>query len=176
MPVDSDSDSEVEERAPPKRGRKPRSYTSNDSSDTIKDNFKGKKTKERTKSNYGGKLNQIKEYFEANHPEALVEGEVVAPIPSEPLMNFFSYIFIGAHERGKLAGPDFIPPGDPDPYSTSQVKGYRSAVVFLYTEKADRSSLKLVPTLIGSGQNMSGQEVVCLIWSHMVGEYLLKFL
>ena len=151
---DSGSDSEGDTNATPparKRGRPQRSFNSTDSGTVIKETFKGRKTKVTTKSNYRGKLEQIKAYFVKYHPEALVDGEVVPPIQTEPLLDFFSYIFIGAHERSKLDGPDDIPEKEPDPYSSSLIKGYRSAVVYLYTEKL----LKIDPELDG--------EINCMI-------------
>jgi hypothetical protein len=149
--MDANSDSDMEEsedediQTPKKRGKTPRIFQSSDSPKMIKEKFKGKKTKDRTKSNYKGKLGQIELYFQKIHPEALVEGKLEAPIPAEPLLDFFSYIFIGAHERGKLNGPNDIPDKEPDPFSSSQIKGYRSAVVYLYTQKL----MKIDPELDG---------------------------
>jgi hypothetical protein len=95
-----------------------------------------------TVKNYSGKLNQIVEFYEEHFPEELTEdGTLEAPLSTEPLLNFFSYIFIGAHERLKLDGPENISDKDPDPFSVSHIKGFRSAVVHLYTRK----NMKLHP-------------------------------
>lgn len=141
---DDSGNSEDEDVSRPKRrGRAARKFTSTDSVEHIRTVFKNRKTKSKTKSNYNGKLNQIEEFFKEHHPDALTDGKLCAPLEHGPLLHFFSYVFMGAHERLKLGGPENIPSKEPDPFSCSQIKGYRSAVVYLYTQKA----LKLDPDL-----------------------------
>ena len=72
-------------------------------------------------------------------------------------MSFFSSVFVGAFERNKLNGPEDVGENDPDPFSSSQIKGYRSAVVSLYTEKL----MKIDPALDAElGSMLEGYEKV----------------
>jgi hypothetical protein len=99
-----------------RRGRATRKFTSSDTATQIRAAFKNKKTKPKTKGNYNGKLNQIKEFFVEHYPDALnADGELEAPLEDGPLLHFFSYVFMGAHERLKLNGPEDVSSQMPDP-------------------------------------------------------------
>jgi hypothetical protein len=110
-------------------------FTSEQSHSEIADIYDEKRTKVGTKKNYRSRINVLKEYFQEFSPDALDDdGEVRVPLADSDLCNFFAHLFIPAHERGKLQSPEDILPGEEDPLCATTVKGYRSAIVDLYTQ------------------------------------------
>jgi hypothetical protein len=95
-----------------------------------------KKTKESTKKNYSYKHKYVVEYLGKHSPSDLLEegGEIKIPM-DDVLKSFFGYIMASAFARAKLKSPDEIPDGEPDPWSVSQITGFKSAIVSLYTAK-----------------------------------------
>jgi len=96
-----------------------------------------KKTKESTKKNYSSKHKYVVEYLGKHSPSDLLEegGKIKIPMDEDVLKSFFGYIMASAFARAKLKSPDEIPDGEPDPWSVSQITGFKSAIVSLYTAK-----------------------------------------
>lgn len=94
-----------------------------------------------TKDLYQGRIRHFQQWLVENHPEGIDEGgQVAVPISIVILMAFFGYLSQAAHSRDQLQSPADIPEDAVEPYSVSYIKGYRSAIVNLYTERMTRLS------------------------------------
>ena len=128
----------------PKKGRSVRCLQQRDvflegtDAETIARNMANKKTKESTKKNYNSKINFMLEYLTEYAPEGMESdsndvNSVKIPIDDDVLLKFFGYIMASAHARSKLKSRDDVPPGEDDPWSSSQISGFKSAIVALYS-------------------------------------------
>ena len=94
-----------------------------------------------TKELYTGRIRHLQQWMSETHPEGIDQtGQVIVPIAIDTLMAFFGYLSQAAHARDELQSPADIPQDAIEPYSVSYIKGYRSAIVNLYTEKYTRLS------------------------------------
>ena len=123
-------------RTPTDRVTDRNSFLDGTDSAAIAESMSGKKTKENTKKQYEGKTNFLREYLEKEFEDSVTEeGEINIPIEENVLVQFFGFIMASAHARDKLKSPDDIPEGEADPWSVSQISGYKSAIVSLYRPK-----------------------------------------
>jgi hypothetical protein len=128
-----------------------RSFLANTDAAAIAANMAGKKTKENTKQQYSGKVNFLREYLKNEDPEALdEEDDISIPVNDDNvLVKFFGFIMASAYARDKLQSPDDIPEDEADPWSVSQINGYKSAIVSLYTAQDLKLSDKVDTKLKG---------------------------
>jgi hypothetical protein len=115
-----------------------------ETNEDIAEQMKAKKTKKNTKDNYGSKNKQLlafvikhKDDFATNET-VLNDGVESLRIPFDDegavLKQFFGHIMASASSRNKLQTQSEIPVGEEDPWSVAQIKGFRSAIVSLYTD------------------------------------------
>jgi hypothetical protein len=137
------------------RGRNDQ-YHSTETNREVATAFKVKRTKVGTKRTYSSKITKFKEWLVEKHPDGLDDDmEVIIPVADNIFKDFLGHLFTPAHERAKCISPEDIPPGEADPYSATTIKGYRSAIVDLYTSQ----SLTVDPRLnVELNEMMTGYE------------------
>ena len=98
--------------------------------------MQAERTQKGTITSYASKISQLQDYLEAHHVDCLSGDNkdiIDIPIPTKPVMNFFGAVCKPAHTLNKLKGPEELSDDSPVPYSASHVRGFRSAIVDLYT-------------------------------------------
>ena len=106
--------------------------------EAVREDLRESKTEQGTKENYSSKIRQFLKYLQ-DHPRhcsnVTEDGKITIPINKEAVLDFFGKVCKPATELAKLEGPHQLTEDYPVPYSVSQVKGYRSAIVDLYTKE-----------------------------------------
>jgi len=118
-------------------------YLDGTDSASVAINMADKKTNDSTKKNYKNKHKYVAQYFLKNFPTAMDGDKIKIPIDAASLTSFFGYIMASADARSKLRSPCDIREGEPDPWSVSQITGYKSAIVALYTKVGSRIEASL---------------------------------
>ena len=86
------------------------------------------------KATYNSHIKQYKDYCMAHDPESLnSEGEVIIPIKWNTIKGFIGKKVETANKRNSCSGPEEIPESTRQPYSSSHLGGFKSAIVDLYT-------------------------------------------
>jgi hypothetical protein len=94
------------------------------------------RTAKGTKSTYCSKVKCMLDWMKVNRPDCVTEsGDLMIPVEKQAILSYFGSIMKAADDRSKLTSAQDIPEGEPDPPAISTVRGYRSALVDLYTEK-----------------------------------------
>lgn len=94
------------------------------------------KTSKKTKSTYKSHVNRYKEFckvFDLNSLDS--EGEVKIPIEWDTVKGFIGKTVEPANKRYEYSCPEDIPKTMRQPYSASNLGGFKSAIVDLYTRK-----------------------------------------
>lgn len=107
----------------------------------ITEAVSGRKTTESTKVNYRGKLNMIKAWCHTAYPALIISDDSdktkkefrSLPLPVHIVIEFFTTRTVPAYYRTKLNGPQDITEATKiEPYGSSTLEGFRSALVDLY--------------------------------------------
>ena len=133
---------------PPRKSRQPTLANASESASSAKA-LADMTTKTGTKENYKGKQRIMIDWLKVNHPSCVNRSdELKIPVSNGPIISFFGNLAQPAHDRSRCNEGD---PLGPDPMSVSCIRGYRSALVFLYTkvdkklsEKTDTELTKLL--------------------------------
>jgi hypothetical protein len=128
------------------KGRNPdRSYFlgEGETNEDIAEQMKSKKKKQNTQDNYATKQKQLLSFVIKNKDDLPNETQLLDEIESlripfgdegKVLKKFFGNIMSSAAKRNKCQNQSEIPAGEPDPWSVAQIKGFRSAIVSLYSD------------------------------------------
>jgi hypothetical protein len=94
------------------------------------------RTDKKTVSGYANLLTHVVAYFKAERPELVQVGdgeELIMPLPSEAVIQYFGHLMQPATIRAKLKGPqELTEETEVAPYASTYIGSYRSAVVDLY--------------------------------------------
>lgn len=100
--------------------------------DDVPSILKDRRTASGTKKQYVGKVNAFLKWATDHERDVTDEdGHIAIPSAKKNMLDFFGYMGSLATERLKLSSGDDFEDG-PVPYSSSHLKGFKSALVDLY--------------------------------------------
>jgi hypothetical protein len=96
------------------------------------------RTSAKTKSTYKSHLKMFVDYMSNHFPDSVADGKLVLPLTWEAVLSFNGFVASAAYARAKFTCPNDIPPDIPEPYSSSHLSGFKSAVVDVYKKAGIR--------------------------------------
>jgi hypothetical protein len=105
-----------------------------DASDEAAKCIKLMRTQEDTVYNYNNLIKHVIDYFRNNRPELMgADGEIIMPLSTEAVIQYFGHLMRPAYLRAKLIGPQELTEATSvAPFSSTYLGSYRSAIVDLY--------------------------------------------
>ena len=90
------------------------------------------RTSAKTKSTYKSHLKMFVDYMTKHFPDSVNDGQLVHPLTWEAVRSFNGFVASAAVERRRFNSPTELPPHIPEPFSSSHISGFKSAVVDMY--------------------------------------------
>jgi hypothetical protein len=118
------------------------------------------RTSAKTKSTYKSHLKKFVDYMSQHFPSAVAEdGSLILPLQWDAVRSFNGYMASAAYERQKFERPNEVPDNVPEPFSSSLMNGFKSAVMDVYR----RAGLKMDQQLDLDWGNFLGKLLFCIV-------------
>ncbi len=102
------------------------------------------RTSAKTKSTYKSHLKKFVDYMSTNFPDTVAaNGSLILPLKWESVRSFNGHIASAAYKRRKFKCPNQVPDNIPEPFSSSLMNRYKSAVMNVYRKAGTKMDKEL---------------------------------